>query len=72
MQPFDFINRNVIQILAYKVKYISQIIAGLFKFFANSRVFFFKISWLNGEHNGKNQYKEKEENQHSSVFKMLR
>ena len=30
------------------------------------------MSWLNCEQHGKNQYKKKEHNQHSSVFKVLR
>ena len=33
IQPFDFIKRNVIQQLAYKAKYISQINGGLIMFF---------------------------------------
>ena len=41
-------------------------------FFANSRVRFFKISWFDCDQYGKNQYKKKEHNQHSSVFKVLR
>ena len=32
---------------------------------------FFKISWLNCEQYRKNQYKKKEPNQDSSVFKVL-
>ena len=32
---------------------------------------FLKISWLSCEQHGKNQYKEKEENQPSSVCKVL-
>ena len=31
-----------------------------------------KISWLDYGQCGKNQYKKKEDNQHSSVFKVLR
>ena len=41
-------------------------------FFGNSRIRFFKISWLNCKHYGKNQYKNKEHNKHSSVLKMLK
>ena len=41
-------------------------------FFENSRLRFFKISWLICEQYGKNQYKKKEDNNHSSVFKVLR
>ena len=37
-----------------------------------SRTVFFKISWLDCEQYGKNQYKKKEHNQHSSAFKVLR
>ena len=33
VQPYDFIKPNVIQKLAYKVKYISQINGGLIMFF---------------------------------------
>ena len=40
-QPFDFIKRNVIRIIAYKVKYISRFNRGLIMFFANSRIRFF-------------------------------
>ena len=45
---------------------------GLIMFFTNSGIFFFIIIWLNCEQHGKNQYKEKEENQHNSVFEVLR
>ena len=48
-QPFDFIKRNVIRKLAYKVKYIGQINGGLIMFFANSRIRFLKISCLDCE-----------------------
>ena len=41
-QPFDSIKCNLIQKLAYKVKYISQINGGLIMFFANSRIRFLK------------------------------
>ena len=45
-QPFDFIKPNIIQKLAYKVKYISQINGGLIMFFLeNSKVRFFKVSF---------------------------
>ena len=40
-QPLDFIKRNVIRKLAYKVKYISQTNRGLIMFFGNSRIRFF-------------------------------
>ena len=39
-QIFDFIRRNIIQKLPYKVKYIDQINGGLIMFFGNSRVRF--------------------------------
>ena len=39
-QPYDFLKFNVIQKLAYNIKYISQINGGLPMFFGNSR---FKI-----------------------------
>ena len=55
-QCLHFIKRNVIQKLAHKVKYISEI----------------KISWLTWEQCGKNQYKKKEHSQHSLVLKLLR
>ena len=71
-QLFDSIKRTVIRKLAYKVKYISQISRGLIIFFGNLRIRFFKISWLDCEQYGKNQYKKKERNQQSSVFKVLR
>ena len=35
---FDFIKRNVVQKLAYKVKYSSQINGGLIMFFRNSKL----------------------------------
>ena len=46
IQPFDFIKLNVIQKLAYKVKYISQINGGLIMLFWNSRIRFFEVTWL--------------------------
>ena len=70
-QTFDFIKHNIIHILAYKVN-STQINEGLIMFFANSRIYIFFIIWVNCEQYGKNQYKEKEENQHRSVFKVLR
>ena len=70
-QTLDFIKHNVIRKLAYKVKYISQINGDL-RFFANLRIRFFKISWLDCEQYGKNHYKKKEHNQHNSVFTVLR
>ena len=71
-QPFDFIKWNIIWKLGYKVKYISQISRTLIMFFTNSRIKLFKISSLDCAQYRKNQYKEKEHNQHSSVFKVLR
>ena len=43
-------------------------------FFRNSRVRFFQISWLDYEQYGKNHYKKKQQNQHSSVinFKLFK
>ena len=38
-------------------------------FFGNSRIKFSSIIWLDCEPYGNNQYKKKEHNQHSSVFK---
>ena len=67
-QSFDFIKRKVIRKLSYKFKCISQINGCLIMFFGNSRVRFLKISWLDCGQCGKNQYKKKEHNQHSSVF----
>ena len=67
-QPFDFTKHNLIRELAYKVKYIIQINRGLIMFFRNSRITFFKISWLNCGQYGKNHYKEKEDNQHISML----
>ena len=67
-QPFDFIRRNIIWKLTYKVKYINEINEVLIIFFANSGIRFFKLSWLDCEQYGKNQNEEKEHNQHSSVF----
>ena len=74
-QPFTFSKTNVIRKLAYKVKF-SQINVGLivFSIFGNS-IRFFKISslsWLDCEQYGKNQNKKKEQNQHISVFNVLR
>ena len=40
-QPFDFIKCN-----ANKVKCVGKINGGLLMFFGNSRIRFFKISWL--------------------------
>ena len=71
-QPFNFIKRKVIRKLAYRVKCISQINGGLIVFFGNSRIRFPKISWLDCGQCGKNQYKKKEHNQHSSVVKVSR
>ena len=65
-QPFGFIRRNVIRKLACEVNYISQTNEGLIMFFANSRIRVFKISWLDCEQYGKNQYKKQERNQHST------
>ena len=59
-QSFDFIKRNVIRKLAYKVKYINQINVGLIMFYGNSRIRFCQMSWFNCEQYGKNQYKKKE------------
>ena len=42
-QPFDFIKPNIIGKLAYKVKYISQVSAGMIMVFFNL-IRFFKIS----------------------------
>ena len=39
---------------------------------ANSRKRFFRISWLSCEQYGKNKYKKKKHNQHSSVFTVLK
>ena len=38
-------------------------------FFASSRI---RFSWLDCEQYGKKQYKKKEHNQHTSMFKVLR
>ena len=57
--PFDFIKPNVIWKLNFKVKYKCQVNGGLIMFFENSRIRFFKISWLDYEQYGKNQYKKK-------------
>ena len=37
----------------------------------NLRIGFFNISWLDCEQYGKNQYKKKEHNQHSSVLPFI-
>ena len=58
-QPFDFIKCNILQKLAYKVKYISQINGGLLMFFGNLRITFFKISWLDCEQLCKESIQEK-------------
>ena len=43
-KPFNFIKRNVIWKLVYKIKYVSQIKGGLNMFFGNLRIrFFFKL-----------------------------
>ena len=41
-------------------------------FFGNLRIRVFRISWLDCEQYGKNQYMKQERNQYSSVFKVLR
>ena len=48
-----FIKANIIQKLAYKVKYICQINRGLMFFFGNSRIGIFRICCLNCEQNEK-------------------
>ena len=42
---------------------------GLIMLFGNSRIKFSEIIWLDSESYGKNQYMEKEYNQHCSVLK---
>ena len=66
IQPYDFIKPNVIQKLAYEVKYISQINGGLIMFFRKfkNKIFY---SWLDCEQYGKNQNKKKEHNQQFNV-----
>ena len=66
-KPFDFIKRNVIQKSAYKVKCIIQI-NGVLVMFGQS---FYKISWLDCEPYGKNQYKKGTQSTFS-VLKVLR
>ena len=56
-QQFDFVKRNIIQKLAYKVKYINQINDVFLEIRAQD---FFKISWLDCEQYRINQYKKKE------------
>ena len=56
---FNFIKRNIIRKL---VKNIIQSNEGLIVFFGNSKIRFLKISWLNCEQYGNNQYKKKEHN----------
>ena len=70
IQPFNFIKHNIIQKLAYKVKYISQI-NGHLCFWQIQELDFFD-SGLNCVQYGKGKYKKKKCNQHSSVFKVLR
>ena len=41
-------------------------------FFENSKIRFLKMSWPDCKQYGKNQYKKKEHNQYSLVFKVLR
>ena len=53
--------------IACKVEYISQINGGLM-FFGNSKIRFFKISWLDCDQYGKESYKKKNYNQQSSVL----
>ena len=46
IQPFDFIKRNVIRKLPYKVSYITQIngdLQKIYMYFVNSRIFFKKL-----------------------------
>ena len=58
-EPFDFIKCNVIQKLAYEVKYIDEINGGLIVFQKFESKSFWKISCLDCEYYGKNQYKTK-------------
>ena len=67
-QPFDFIKPNVIRNLAYKVKYIREIVRGLIE---HLRMRFFKIIWRDCEQYGKNQYKKKEHNQQFSAHNIM-
>ena len=56
-QHFNFIKRNVNRKLVYKFKCISQMNGNLIMFFGNSKIRFFKkISSLDCEQHGKNQY----------------
>ena len=57
IQPFDFIKYNVIQKLAYKVQYISQINGDLLMFFRNVRIRFFKLDGSVVNNYGKNTRK---------------
>ena len=57
IQPFDFIKYNVIQKLAYKVQYISQINGDLLMFFRNVRIIFFKLDGSVVNNYGKNTRK---------------
>ena len=57
IQPFDFIKYNVIQKLAYKVQYISQINGDLLMFFGNVRIRFFKLDGSVVNNYGKNTRK---------------
>ena len=70
-QPFDFIKTNIIRKLAFKVKCISQINGGLISFFRKFANKIFKITWLDCEYFGKNQYKKKEHNQQFSVQSVM-
>ena len=40
-------------------------------FFGNSKIRFFKTSWLDCEQYGENHYKKKEQNQHNSTLVKL-
>ena len=57
---FDFMKRNIVWRLVYKVKCISHINEGLIMFFGNSRIRFFKIGWLDCGQCRKNQYRKTE------------
>ena len=61
---FDFIELNIIQTVAHKIKYIGQINGGLIRYL---RIRFLQISWLNYEQYEKNHYKKEEHSQQFSV-----
>ena len=70
-QQFDFTKSTVIWKLAYEVKSISQINGGFVFWKFKNKILLNLLVQLRKQYD-ENQYKKKECNQHSSVFKLFR